>query len=67
MRRRIAPKRIWHRGRGHGRRSWYDWIRLIGMGGALLAVVAYLLWLFVFQPAQAAPTAFTVWLPLVGR
>jgi hypothetical protein len=36
------------------------------MGAILLGVVAYLLWLFVFQPAEAA-TGTTVWLPLVAR
>lgn len=66
MSRRGEPRRIYHRSRG--RRSWglFTWIQVIGMGGALLAIIGYIVWLFVFQPAAAAPST-TVWLPIVAR
>ena len=66
MSRARQPKRIWHGGRGRGRRSWFEWAQLLGMGAMLLGVVAYLVWLFAFQPAAAA-TGYAVWLPLVAR
>jgi hypothetical protein len=62
---RRKPRRIYHRGRS-GRFSLFDWIRLIGMGGALVAFVGYLVWIYVLQPA-AAPVQGHIWLPVVMR
>lgn len=35
------------------------------MGGGLLLIVGYIVWLFVIQPMFAAPVHLYVWLPLV--
>jgi hypothetical protein len=66
---RRGPRRIYHRGRGRGRRSPVEWFKLIGLGAVLLAFVGYLVWIYVLQPKGAAPAAghFSVYLPLVLR
>lgn len=59
--RRDRPKRIWHRG---GRRQWdvLGMLQMIAGGAAIIAIVGYVIYLFVFST-----DGFTVYLPLVVR
>jgi hypothetical protein len=67
-RRRGEPTRIYRRGqRGRGM-GFFGKLKLFGMIAVIVAIIGYVIWLFVFKPAPVpAATSWSVWLPLVGR
>jgi hypothetical protein len=66
--RRGDGKRIYHHSRGRRARwGFFTWVQFLGMAGGVLLFVGYVVWLYVLQPAWAAPVQWHVWLPVVGR
>jgi|WetSurMetagenome_2_1015567.scaffolds.fasta_scaffold439373_2 hypothetical protein len=66
MKRRVRPRRVYHRGRGWRQRAPADWIKIIGLGAVLLAFVGYILWIYVIK-GSAAPAAHMLYMPLIVR
>lgn len=61
------PRRIYHRGHGRARWGILTWLQFLGMLGAVLLFVGYVVWLFFIQPATASPAHVHIFLPVVMR